>query len=228
MRPQLAHLQIVYLMQLLQYKGKLKYFSEFTQNQFDQLLGERKFMSTHSQNCDNKQYCCKAMRKRQGCSYNMTSKCSQIDTQTHTATHTAHTAPHTPPHTLPHMAPYTPPQKSPYNQDIIPPSLTILLWWPCCAWLFNTNCLKAPAAHWQSVAFCVIRIDRGPPVKSASFIATEPELEGLKEPRRARARLHTSRIPDEGRALDPLQRNAKAIQRRQDAYWLYPHRIWGE
>lgn len=124
----------------------------------------------------------------------MTSKCSQIDTQTHTATHTAHTAPHTPPHTLPHMAPYTPPQKSPYNQDIIPPSLTILLWWPCCAWLFNTNCLKAPAAHWQSVAFCVIRIDRGPPVKSASFIATEPELEGLKEPRRARARLHTSRI----------------------------------
>lgn len=65
-------------------------------------------------------------------------------------------------------------------------------------------------------------------MKSASFIATEPELEGLKEPRRARARLHTSRIPDEGRAMDPLQRNAKAIQRRQDAYWLYPHRIWGE
>lgn len=164
------------------------------------------------------------MRKRQGCSCNLTSKCSQIDTQTHTATHTAYTAPHTPPHTPPHTAPYTPP----HNQDIIPPSLTILLWWPCCAWLFNTNCLKAPAAHWQSIAFCVIRIDRGPPVKSASFIATEPELEGLKEARRARAGLHTSRIPDEGRNVDPVQRNTKAIQKRQAAHWLYPHRFWGE
>lgn len=62
---------------------------------------------------------------------------------------------------------------------------------------------------------CVIRIDRRAPVKCASFIATEPELEGLKEPGRARAGLNTHRIPDEEqRDVDPQQRKTKAVPKK--------------
>lgn len=70
------------------------------------------------------------------------------------------------------------------------PALTTLL--------LNTNSLKSPSLlSKESAVSCVIRIDSGAPVKCASFIAAEPELEGLKERGRARAGLDTHRILDE-------------------------------
>ena len=58
-----------------------------------------------------------------------------------------------------------------------------------------------------------MRIDNRPQPATGTFRATEPMQEGLKEMSGARARQHTSRIPDEQTGdVDPLQGNSKAIQ----------------